>query len=402
MRKIMAFAFLVAFGFANSLGYAQSNALDKNCAVCLYKMGKLVPGDPAYTATFDRQTYYFPGEKQQKIFQANPAKFAPALAGDCIVCLVEMGARMPGNTKFWTKHNGRMYLFPEQKQIDMFKGNPEKYADADLAFDGYCPVCLLDMEKLVPGKKEFTSIYDGLRYRFPGPGPKQKFDANPAKYAPAFGGNCVVCKREMGKNVRGSLKYGAFYKGRSFLFPSEKARSKFMANPSRYARTDIANDGNCVVCQKKMGKDMPGSMEHASMYKGLLYLFPGPKQKAMFNANPELYIGIIADSAAKSSSGSATSNVGLQPNEKTKTVKVVGKTACAGCEYGKRPITDPNSLGLAVVAGKKVYIVEGAEKQYPKVYSNRFQELPVEVTGTVRRQQGNFVWLNPTALRKIQ
>jgi YHS domain-containing protein len=336
------------------LGAAQP-ALEGNCPVCLYEMGKLVPGKKEHQATFDRLTYWFPAEKQRQMFLAAPEKYAPVLAGDCTVCLVEMGARMPGKAKFALKHAGRMYLFPSEKQLAMFKADPGKYAEADVAYERHCPVCLLDMKKRVLGKGEHVSTYDGLRYFFPGLDQKRKFEANPAQYA-----------------------------------PDEAARTKFMADPSRYANVDLAAGGNCVVCQKMMNKQVAGTREHMSVYKGLLYLFPGKKEKALFDADPA---GFVVERLK------AAPGAGQAPAQE---VRVIGTTACAGCAYGVRPLTDPASLGLAVVTADRVYVVEGAEQRFPQLYSRRFDGINVELRGSVRHRDGRFVWVEPAILSPVR
>jgi len=83
-------------------------------------------------------------------------------------------------------------------------------------------------------------------------------------------------------------------------------------------------------------------------------------------------------------------------------VAVSGKTACAGCAYGIRPITDADSLGIAVVAGDKVYVVEGGEKRYPDLFKARFDSTVVELKGTVKKSDGKFVWVEPTSLTRTK
>ena len=83
-------------------------------------------------------------------------------------------------------------------------------------------------------------------------------------------------------------------------------------------------------------------------------------------------------------------------------VVVTGKTACAGCAYGVRPVTDADSLGIAVVVGETVYVVEGGEKLYPALFKDRFDGLAVELKGTVKKTQGKFVWVEPTAITRTR
>jgi YHS domain-containing protein len=64
----------------------------------------------------------------------------------------------------------------------MFLKNPDKYADIDLAAQGKCTVCQVEMNQTVPGKPEFTVVHKGRRYQFPGQEQLNMFVANPAKY----------------------------------------------------------------------------------------------------------------------------------------------------------------------------------------------------------------------------
>ncbi len=164
-----------------------------------------------------------------------------------------------------------------------------KSVQGDLALDGYCSVCIIEMKKWVRGNSEHQTTYDGKTYYFPSEKQKQMFLANPAKYVPALGGDCTVCLAKMGKRVAGSIHNAAFYERRLFLFPSADQKSEFMRRPQQYADVDIALGGKCAVCKVEMNKDMPGKPEFTVVYQGLRYLFPGEKQRAMFLANPAKY-----------------------------------------------------------------------------------------------------------------
>ena len=114
-------------------------ALGGNCPVCLVEMGKFVPGSNKHTVSFDRQVYYFPSDEQKRMFAANPAKYAPALGGDCVVCRVNMGVRMPGKAEFAVIHDKRAFLFPSTKERDVFKADPKKYEAADVGMGFHKP-----------------------------------------------------------------------------------------------------------------------------------------------------------------------------------------------------------------------------------------------------------------------
>ena len=103
------------------------------------------------------------------------------------------------------------------------------------ALDGYCPVCLIKMDKLVKGDEAYSSIHDGKRYLFPGADQKRTFDKNPSAFVPALGGDCTVCKVEMGKDVVGKVDVAAVYDGLRYLFPGKKQLDMFVGNPTKYA-----------------------------------------------------------------------------------------------------------------------------------------------------------------------
>lgn len=291
MSKYMLSTVCSMFLVGSSLALATDPepALDGYCPVCLVKMDKLVKGDEKFSSVFDGKTYLFPSVEQKRMFDANPGAYAPVLGGECTVCKVEKGKRVAGKANFHTVHDGRLFLFPGEKQQKMFERDPHKYLDADLALDGACPVCLVKSDKIVPGKLEYASVYDGQRYLFPGPDQQRMFDAEPAAFIPAMRGKCTVCKIEKNKDVPGKAEYHLTHNGRLYLFPSQKQLTMFKANPSRYADADVALDGYCSVCKVEMGKDVKGNPDFAIDYNGKRYLFPGSKQLGMFKTNPMKY-----------------------------------------------------------------------------------------------------------------
>lgn len=64
--------------------------------------------------------------------------------------------------------------------------------DSNIALQGYSPVSYLDMNLAQRGSKEFKSEYQGLKYYFTDADQKAKFDSNPSKYLPEFGGWCAT------------------------------------------------------------------------------------------------------------------------------------------------------------------------------------------------------------------
>ncbi|MBX3356938.1 MAG: hypothetical protein KF745_00770 [Phycisphaeraceae bacterium] len=62
--------------------------------------------------------------------------------------------------------------------------------DQGVALEGYDPVSYFTRAKPVKGDPAITSTYLGATYRFTSGADKATFDADPAKYAPQFGGYC--------------------------------------------------------------------------------------------------------------------------------------------------------------------------------------------------------------------
>lgn len=157
-----------------------------------------------------------------------------------------------------------------------------------IALDGYCAVCILDMKKWVKGNPNFAVRLDGRTYLFPAEEQRKKFLANTTKYTPAMGGHCIVCAAK-GKMVPGSVHFSVIHRGRLFLFPSANEKANFMAEPAKYENIDLAMGGMCTVCRVEMNKEVPGKPEFGTVYNNMRYYFPGLEQKKIFLSNPSKY-----------------------------------------------------------------------------------------------------------------
>ncbi len=269
------------------------------------------------------------------------------------------------------------------------------HADQSVAMEGYCPVCIIEAKKWMRGNSQHAVRYDGKVYSFPGEDQKQMFLANPAKYAPALGGDCTVCFAEMKERVPGSIRHAAFYKNRLFLFPSGEQKGMFAADPARYDKVDLALDGLCAVCMVEMNERVEGKPEFAVVHQGMRYFFPSAKQRDMFLADPAKYAARPADTAKQASLQrfSATDQI----------VSVRGRSGCAACDHGVHPLGAKDELGLAVNSDDgTVYVVEDAHTLYPQLYEDRFEGLPLDLAGTVLKREGKFVWVKPQSVRVIR
>ena len=156
--------------------------LEGYCPVCVVKHGKWVKGKAEHSASYDGVTYYFPSDEVKAMFQQSPAKYVPALGGDCTVCYAKAGKRIAGNIRFASINNERLFLFPSDKERQAFNKSPATYADVDLAVDGKCIVCKVKAGKIVDGEDKFTQVHNGFRYLFPSDRERQAFAASPAEF----------------------------------------------------------------------------------------------------------------------------------------------------------------------------------------------------------------------------
>lgn len=162
-------------------------------------------------------------------------------------------------------------------------------ADAPLAMEGYCPVCLQEMKKWVKGNPAYSAVYDGRKYLFPSDKQRQMFLANPQRYVPVLNGDCVVCFAKMHERVPGNIRYGAFHGGRVYFFASQEQKQMFMSDPGAYANADLALGGECPVCRVEMRQRTPGQPDVSLVYDGLRYRFGSQEHRKMFQDNPEKY-----------------------------------------------------------------------------------------------------------------
>jgi len=157
-------------------------ALEGYCPVSLREMNKWAKGSPSIQSVLDGHTYYFANQRGKQMFDSGAAKYLPVLGGDCAVSYAKMGKRVPGSIRQAVWHRGRLYLLANAQGKQMFLADPDAYANADLAYDGKCVACSLNMRQTVAGKPEFTVFHKGLRYLFPSAGQRDEFLAHPEKY----------------------------------------------------------------------------------------------------------------------------------------------------------------------------------------------------------------------------
>lgn len=169
--------------------------------------------------------------------------------------------------------------------------------DAEPAMKGYCPVSIQTLNKMILGSTAHRSSYQGFNYVLADAESKAKFDADPAKYAPQFGGFCTTALGgSYGNRLSSDPTVYRVVEGKLYLFSSERARDSFDKDPNKYITTAAerfnkpALGGNCLATYTLKGQAVPGSPKYTQQYLGVVYQFADEAAQAAFLREPEKYI----------------------------------------------------------------------------------------------------------------
>jgi YHS domain-containing protein len=124
----------------------------------------------------------------------------------------------------------------------------------NLAVGGYDAVAFFSDNKPVEGSGAFVTTYKGATYRFASAAHRDLFKADPAKYAPQYGGYCAyaVSRNQL---APGRPQHWAVHKGKLYLNVSANIQKKW--NQDR--------DGNIA----KADANWPGVLEKQSGFFNL-------------------------------------------------------------------------------------------------------------------------------------
>jgi YHS domain-containing protein len=87
-----------------------------------------------------------------------------------------------------------------------------------LAIGGYDPVAYFTSSTAMQGKKEISTVYEGVVYRFATIQNRDAFKANPAKYEPQYGGWCAYAMGAKGEKVEVDPETFKIVNGKLYLF----------------------------------------------------------------------------------------------------------------------------------------------------------------------------------------
>ncbi|MCA9261293.1 MAG: hypothetical protein KDA61_18890 [Planctomycetales bacterium] len=160
-------------------------AMSGYCPVTIRDEGSWVRGRGDQRVIVDNLTFTFSGRDQKDTFLADPGRYMPVLAGNCPVTYAATHKRIPGNIYHTVllPNDGLLFLFASAEEKSAFKANPTPYLRIDVAAEGNCVVTQREQNETIPGDPLLASWYSGFRYYFANDEARQKFLADPQRYA---------------------------------------------------------------------------------------------------------------------------------------------------------------------------------------------------------------------------
>jgi YHS domain-containing protein len=184
-------------------------------AVAYFTAGRPAKGTPKFKSNYDGANYYFASAEHKQLFDANPAKYAPAYGGYCGYA-ASINRLSPISPDWFQIENGKLILQHNKKAFDLFnKALKENTMKADrnwpglvakngvyggktltqldrngVALEGYDPVSYFTDGKPAKGDPKIEATFNGALYHFTSQEHRETFEKDPTKYAPAYGGYC--------------------------------------------------------------------------------------------------------------------------------------------------------------------------------------------------------------------
>lgn len=112
---------------------------------------------------------------------------------------------------------------------------PAAALNSPMCLDGYCPVTLAESEQWLAGDPRFGVQHQGRTYLMSGDAQRQRFLANPNRYAPVMGGADPVLTVDQKSSTPGRTEHCVVYDGRLYMFSSAETLARFHQNPKKYS-----------------------------------------------------------------------------------------------------------------------------------------------------------------------
>ena len=122
------------------------------------------------------------------------------LGSTVVMALILMATAVPADARFSTSRAAEIYTG----------------LVADTAVGGYDPVAYFTAGKAIPGSVDITLQHDGVMWRFASESNRDAFAADPARYAPQFGGYCAFAIAQ-GSIAKGDPEAWSIVDGKLYL-----------------------------------------------------------------------------------------------------------------------------------------------------------------------------------------
>ena len=183
--------------------------------VAYFTDNKPTKGSAKFSSEYEGAKYLFVSAAHKALFDAEPAKYAPAYGGYCGYA-ASIDRLSPISPEWFQIIDGKLILQHNKKAFDLFNKelapNVQK-ADANwpglvarngvfggkslvftdkkgVALEGYDPVSYFTDGRPVQGDKKIEATFNGALYHFVSQEHRATFEKDPTKYAPAYGGFC--------------------------------------------------------------------------------------------------------------------------------------------------------------------------------------------------------------------
>ncbi len=110
----------------------------------------------------------------------------------------------------------------------------------DVAIDGYDPVAYFVDARATKGSAEFTHQWAGANWHFVSAANRDLFAAEPAKYAPQYGGFCTN-SAAVGRDAPVDPNAWTIWQGKLYLSFSQQHSARFAQDPERFVRAADRN-----------------------------------------------------------------------------------------------------------------------------------------------------------------
>jgi YHS domain-containing protein len=91
--------------------------------VAYFTDSRPVKGSPAFSSEFDDVVYHFANAEHQKMFAADPDRYAPQYSGYCAAALSK-GFKATIDPESWAISNGKLYVFHSKMGLSLFAEDP--------------------------------------------------------------------------------------------------------------------------------------------------------------------------------------------------------------------------------------------------------------------------------------